>query len=232
MRAAPSQAVWPSGNAGCSSLTGAGAVPDLAPLLWHRTVFPFHPDCPKAHGEPSGIGGHFRAGFVKSSIRSKARKGSAQALTLRDLAADGQGFPRCGGSAFDRGSIPPLPAGLGSRGASPPRSAARRNPQRCAAPCRRSASAAMLRSSGKAPDSPWPVMNCTRRAVSRRVSGIIAAAAAEDAAVTPGMISKATPAAFSAVSSSSSRPNTPASPLLSRTTRAPVNACSTSKRLT
>ena len=41
-----------------------------------------------------------------------------------------------------------------------------------------SARAAIFRSCGKLPAISWPVINCIRRAVNRRVSGIIAAAAA------------------------------------------------------
>ena len=87
-----------------------------------------------------------------------------------------------------------------------------------------SASAAMFSPGGRLPVVSAAVMNCTRWAWPRRVSGMPAAAAAAEAEVTPGMISHAIPAARRAVSSSSSRPKMPQSPDFSRTTCAPVRA--------
>ena len=89
---------------------------------------------------------------------------------------------------------------------------------------RASASAARFRSSGSTPETSWPVTNCTRRASSRRVSGMPTAAAAALAELTPGTISKPIRAVRIASTSSSSLPKMPGSPDFSRTTRAPLLA--------
>jgi hypothetical protein len=59
-----------------------------------------------------------------------------------------------------------------------------------------SASAARLRLSGNAPRTSCPVIYCTRRAASRRVNGMPAAAAAAHAEGTPGIISNSIPIFF------------------------------------
>ena len=55
-----------------------------------------------------------------------------------------------------------------------------------------SASAARFRSPGSDPVTSWPVTNCTRRAVNRRVSGMPAAAAAAMAAAIAAAVARGT----------------------------------------
>ena len=73
----------------------------------------------------------------------------------------------------------------------------------------------------------WPVTIATPLAWARCVSGMPANAAAPRAAVTPGTISKAMPAACRISASSPPRPKIDGSPPLSRTTRRPCRAAAT-----
>ena len=91
------------------------------------------------------------------------------------------------------------------------------------------ASASQSRS-GSSPNFAWPVTNVTACAMSRCVSGICADAAHPSADEIPGTTSTSMPAARSASTSSPPRPKMKGSPPLSRTTRLPLSAASTSRR--
>ena len=74
------------------------------------------------------------------------------------------------------------------------------------------------------PSASWPVTNVTTLVCSRCVSGTPVYAAMPSGDVTPGTISKATPAAANASASSPPRPKMNGSPPFSRTTFKPRRA--------
>ena len=136
-----------------------------------------------------------------------------------------------------RGVVASTTSAAGVEGGRPPSMSARAMPSRRPTPISTTSVSVAVASSAQRTcaagfvGSSWPVTTAKLAATPRCVTGMPAAASPPIAEVTPGTTVASRPAPASASSSSPPRPKTNGSPPLSRTTRLPARACSTSAAL-